>query len=343
MRPSSLLQIEEQKGDGLVMQNLEVIKTKDVFTNTDIVDPVFGGDGHCYSRDNLKEYLNSRSRYSLPCISPITKEIMSDVMSDCPAIEPLSSTLSLASSSTSSFSSSDLESSESIQSLANLTVIFKKLDSFRGIFANALQQNWAPPCVIFLGVENSGKSTVLERLTMMSLFPRAEGRCTCMAIHAHLRHGPVVKPVMLEIVEMETKIVKLRVMIPIDNGNEDVKDMMNMCLAWEAGDKRTPSSDGVHADVGVVTKHIMVLHIESPHVPTIDMIDLPGIVSFPPALKQATMELASSTIEIYKDRSIFLFVAPSSTVFNSDQAYCLIHSRGLQVKFFWVFKFILPD
>jgi hypothetical protein len=51
-----------------------------------------------------------------------------------------------------------------------------------------------PPQIIVLGNEKSGKSTLLERLTMMPVFPKDEEICTRMAIQLRLRRGTPLAP-----------------------------------------------------------------------------------------------------------------------------------------------------
>jgi GTPase SAR1 family protein len=41
---------------------------------------------------------------------------------------------------------------------------------------------------VVLGQESTGKSSILERLAMMSLFPRAETICTRVPIHVRMRN-----------------------------------------------------------------------------------------------------------------------------------------------------------
>ena len=54
--------------------------------------------------------------------------------------------------------------------MEDLGALFAKLDPFRDILDEVLH-GWAPPCVMVLGTETSGKSTIFDRLTLMSIFP----------------------------------------------------------------------------------------------------------------------------------------------------------------------------
>jgi hypothetical protein len=55
---------------------------------------------------------------------------------------------------------------------------------------------WTPPAIVVLGDESAGKSTILEQLAMLPVFPRKKRFCTRLAIHVHVglnqgRDGPL--------------------------------------------------------------------------------------------------------------------------------------------------------
>ncbi len=52
-----------------------------------------------------------------------------------------------------------------------------------------------PPQVVVLGMESHGKSTLLERLTKVDVFPKGRVRCTGCIIRLQLRRGPAKFPV----------------------------------------------------------------------------------------------------------------------------------------------------
>ena len=75
----------------------------------------------------------------------------------------------------------------SMKSIHGLNAYFECLDPCRDVLDSALD-GWTPPCIIMVGAENTGKSSVLERLALMGIFPRMDGICTRLPIHARLRH-----------------------------------------------------------------------------------------------------------------------------------------------------------
>ena len=54
--------------------------------------------------------------------------------------------------------------------------IFEQLDALGDILP-ASMESWQMPSFVVLGAESSGKSTLLERVSMFSMFPRADGSC----------------------------------------------------------------------------------------------------------------------------------------------------------------------
>jgi len=85
-----------------------------------------------------------------------------------------------------------------IASIHQLRLIFTQLDSLRDILAKTLE-GWQPPQLVVIGQESSGKSTVLERLAMMPIFPRDDNICTRLPIHVRLRNADACRPATLEV------------------------------------------------------------------------------------------------------------------------------------------------
>ena len=68
-----------------------------------------------------------------------------------------------------------------ITSLSKLDRIFQIMDPLRKFLQQLTPgKEWSPPQIIVMGNESSGKSTILERIAMMPLFPTSEGTKTCM-------------------------------------------------------------------------------------------------------------------------------------------------------------------
>src|SRR3546814_20896515 len=59
-------------------------------------------------------------------------------------------------------------------------------DLLRDVFSTLA---WEPPQIVVMGNENTGKSTLLERICMLPLFPTDKEICTRMAVKICLRRG----------------------------------------------------------------------------------------------------------------------------------------------------------
>ena len=66
-----------------------------------------------------------------------------------------------------------------------MSKVFKYLDPLRDLLASVLD-GWTPPAIVVLGDESAGKSTILEQLVMLPVFPRKKLFCTRLAIHVHV-------------------------------------------------------------------------------------------------------------------------------------------------------------
>ena len=70
-----------------------------------------------------------------------------------------------------------------------LSKFFQELDPLRELLREVLE-GWAPPRVVVIGDESAGKSTILEQLANMPIFPRKRRFCTRLPVHLRLRRDP---------------------------------------------------------------------------------------------------------------------------------------------------------
>ena len=211
-----------------------------------------------------------------------------------------------------------------LQSIHDLGVFFSCLDPCREVLQSALG-GWSPPCVIMLGAENTGKSSVLERLAMMSLFPRSDGICTRIPIRARLRRTAEADAQVLTVYNTRTQQEEKRMVIPLQSGHVDVREAMEEILRVQHG-----------KIVGVESERIIILHVNSPSVPSIDLIDLPGIVTGavdgePSAMGALTRQVVLDHIKSYGDRAIYLTVSRATQATNKDVAFGLLQEHNLEV------------
>ena len=80
------------------------------------------------------------------------------------------------------------EESIEIKNVQSLGKIFEKIDPLRDVLSVELD-GWSPPKFIVLGAEDSGKSTLLDRITMLPMFPQGRNICTRLPIEVQLRRA----------------------------------------------------------------------------------------------------------------------------------------------------------
>lgn len=190
------------------------------------------------------------------------------------------------------------------------------------------------PQIVVVGQESSGKSSVLESLAMMPLFPRDEHICTRMAIHLKLRHvlNGVPSGVLSPHVAPEIKMKLIYA-----DGREPVESVMGFgahqvgeCMrSWM--DEIVTKDKGDSKPKGVVD-HVLEIRISSPHVPNLNLVDLPGIVAGrlsgePDDMMQQTRALVEKYL--VQPHTLVLAVVPAYERVRNSQAFQLVQQFGL--------------
>jgi hypothetical protein len=146
---------------------------------------------------------------------------------------------------------------QGVSSIHDLRHIFASLDSLRDILKQTLH-GWQPPQLVVIGQESSGKSTLLERLAMMPIFPRDRRFCTRLPIHVRLRNSDKCEPATLEVHNVNTgRTEEEPYVIPTAFGAVDVREKMQEIIQKEHGDVAG----------GVSTERIIILTIKRCHAP----------------------------------------------------------------------------
>ena len=303
-------------------------------------DPVIASDGRSYSRDLIEQWFEQCRRQGLESpTSPITREPMDSRLLDNVAlrlgIEQLRGAFAEAPSPAPAPTEAEAETarqarlqkingvapSADVGTLHELGEIFAHLDGLRDLVEQCLD-GWQPPQLVVVGNENSGKSTLLERLCMMPIFPHAEELCTRMRIQVRLRRGKLSAP-SLQVWNNRTKQVEGdTVVVPMETANIDVRDAMDRLL------RNTNSTVR-----GVTTEHTLILRVQSPTVPNLDLVDLPGVVlnaaaGEPDDMPQQTKQLVNDHIDRHKDHSVFLGVVDATSAPNSSVGLQLLREKG---------------
>jgi GTP-binding protein EngB required for normal cell division len=300
-------------------------------------DPVVAEDGNTYSKGLLEAWFEecpTREGMGGKIVSPVTREPMGkklkarkDYAAGIAEIrersmqttqaaelgaggEPSSKKKKSKSGADSSVAASDRPSVNS--SLNQLGKVFAHLDPLRKLLARSLD-GWEPPQLVVVGNENAGKSSVLERLCMIPIFPRDEQLCTRMPIHVRLRRGPAKAP-QLEVVSTSGGILNAAISVPAECAHDDVRRTMERIVREQNADL-----------TGVTADRKILLHVQSPNVPTLDLVDLPGVVAAaangePSNMPDQTKNLVQQHIQRHKVRSVFLACVDAPTAPNSSTA-----------------------
>ena len=281
------------------------------FMNEQKVDPVQADDEHVYSRAVIEAWYLACGQSRKVLKSPIdgrrvTNRLVSVDLDDVLFRNKRTEMIAAYNAMT------------SIQDLGD---IFVHLDRCKDLLRETLQ-GWAIPCVIVFGGEKVGKSSLIERMTMMNIFPR-DHRMTCttrMPIIAHLRRSDVAANPYLEVVRENGEVVEgTKKFFNLNNGAETVREAMD-----------------AYVQTGMTYEYSLSLHIQTPDVPTLDMIDLPGIISNklngePADIVDTSKEITRRYIQRYRDRAIFLAVVPCTKQIRQDVSLGIVEELGIEV------------
>ena len=149
----------------------------------------------------------------------------------------------------------------SVQALA---AYFRDLDSIQEELEQALG-DWETPVILVFGAESAGKSTILERVAMLPLFPKGDGICTRLPILVQLRQSKDDRPPRLTVVEDE-KVVDYEDM----DTEEEIRKIMEETVKRENDDV-----------IGISKRSYLKLVVTGPDFPNLDLLDLPGLVVNP--------------------------------------------------------------
>ncbi|CAE7563208.1 MX2 [Symbiodinium sp. CCMP2456] len=212
-----------------------------------------------------------------------------------------------------------------------LSKIFRVLDPLRGLLLEVLD-GWTPQRMIVVGDESAGKSTILEMLAMLPIFPRKRRFCTRLATHLRLRRNPDVCRTTLSVYTVTPQGDELEgeaMVVPKENGHLFVQEKMDQLVS-----ELSKGEEGAGSG-GIVTRKIIVIEVQGPEVPSIDLVDLPGITSWPKEKAEAVQQIMKKQIrddENTGNNNMFLAVVPASGDVkpNTNNAMKFIMENQLQ-------------
>ena len=209
------------------------------------------------------------------------------------------------------------------------------------------REHWSAPQVIMLGQESTGKSTLLERLTGLPIFPRNADLCTRSLIKVCLRRGPSRK---LRLLVQDI----LSLHFDDENGAEvdfdelgaAVMKEMTRQVRLEALRQDMPNKDpGFYSATvsdaplqpsdGLCTKKALVIELSSPKAPNLDVVDCPGLVAAsargrPADVAQETAGLVRTFAKKHRNSALFVVAVKASEQPNNSLAMRLVQELGLE-------------
>ena len=186
----------------------------------------------------------------------------------------------------------------------------------RGSLTQALG-HVALPSIIVVGSESAGKSSTLERIAGLTLFPRDATICTRMPIQLRLIQDDAAagSRVTVRLAGREDAVVSEA------DAARTVAEFMNEAVAARHG-----------GTVQGVVDDVLTIEVRKPDVPTLDLIDLPGIVAASVEGEPADMMLRTRKItEQYMCRAdtVCVCVVPANaTRVRDSQAMQLVQRHG---------------
>ncbi|CAJ1339145.1 unnamed protein product [Effrenium voratum] len=185
------------------------------------------------------------------------------------------------------------------------------------------------PQVIMLGQESTGKSTLLERLTGLPIFPRNADLCTRALIKVRLRRGEQRK-LRLLVQDMQTQRDEdpqgaqpgQGLELELEGLGAAVMKEMTRQVRLEALRLEVPGKDEAYyaANVkatplepsdGLCTKKLLVVELVSPKAPNLDVVDCPGLVAAsargrPADVAASTAGLVRSYAKKHREGGLFV-------------------------------------
>ena len=285
-------------------------------------DPVTAADGRVYERKHIEMWIDHCGANGGPVVSPLTRNPMGTALTPNPELRAeIGSFLDELDAS----SAAPLGESADVESVRSLNEIFHVMDHLQDILHQVLH-GWEPPRVVVMGNQSAGKSTLLERLCMMRLFPRKRALCTSVPVVISIRRGVQQKPVTLEVWDRKAnrQLGTTRI-IPLESGDVDVSNVMAEVIA----------AQGTQVSVDRELR----VSIVSPTLPPMNLVDLPGTVEYPDDLREQTHYLIDEYITQNRASSTFLLVIKADSTPGGSGAVRHVMQHGVADRTIGVFTF----
>ena len=151
------------------------------------------------------------------------------------------------------------------------------------------------PTIVVVGLESHGKSSLMERLALRDVFPRGVGFVTRMPILLKLRQVNFENSVGIRLIRLSGSSVVEEVEeekkfydIGQRNFAEVVAEKMQQFISQRGGGS---------GNMQVVIDHRIEIEIRAADLVDIDLLDLPGIVSMPKDVAEASLRLTRDFLQ----------------------------------------------
>lgn len=186
----------------------------------------------------------------------------------------------------------------------NNSVFGKIKHTLLELFGNEYANEYTLPRVIVIGNESSGKSSLLENITKCQLFPRDIKTCTKCPIHLKLSNNINNS----YIVQYKNTSVQIHDKLKI---YEEITKIMNLI------------------EPNVISTDEIIINISEPNLPVFELLDLPGIISYPPENAELSLQLCKKYLA--DKNTIVLCVVPATTTrLTSCQSIALIKEMQME-------------
>lgn len=201
----------------------------DYFTQRLMIDPVIAEDGHDYDRKSILQWFHDRNRTNQPIVSPYTKEVMGESLTPNSELRlQIQYRCILLAQEVDIVRSDHLKPACSLRDFAPLFQAIRDADPTTWTRKQRFR-------LVIIGSESSGKSSLLERLCLLRLFPTAQRICTVLPIKI-MFNPPNTDDcrTSLQVYNVATKQYENDSrMIPLCNGQHDVGELMRAVLREE--------------------------------------------------------------------------------------------------------------
>ncbi|KUF75898.1 Dynamin-A [Phytophthora nicotianae] len=200
------------------------------------------------------------------------------------------------------------------------------------------------PQIVVIGEESSGKSSVLENVAMLPLFPRDSDICTRMPILLKMSHGNIEgdpelmphckgNPHPADQQQIKMRLIYSDARAPIESERLfTLQEAAQLMSKWM---KQIVQEEHDANKLAGVVDHVLEIEVRAPNLPNLKVVDLPGIVAGklidePEDMMQRTRALVEKYLKM--PDTLVLAVVPAFERARNSQAFQLVQQYKLADK-----------